>query len=242
VLGAALQGRREQALVATKVWAQAVPEGRRQIERALGYFGGHVDLYQVHNLVSWREYLPILEGLRDQGTVRAIGATHYQAGAFGELRRLMETGRIAAIQIPYNPLQCEVEREILPLAADLELGVVVMRPFAESALLRRPPSAGELAPLRAFGVATWAQALLKWSNPLRTILDVVGLLTNDTPSRHIGVEYPSALAAQAPHGVATDNNGVVRHGMRGVETYPALAERREGQVASVVACSSPRLV
>jgi aryl-alcohol dehydrogenase-like predicted oxidoreductase len=105
VLGAALHGRREQALVATKVWAQAVPEGRRQIERALGYFGGYVDLYQIHNLVSWREYLPILEGLRDQGTVRAIGATHYQASAFSELRRVMETGRIAAVQIPYNPLQ-----------------------------------------------------------------------------------------------------------------------------------------
>jgi diketogulonate reductase-like aldo/keto reductase len=82
-----------------------VPEGRRQIERALGYFGGYVDLYQIHNLVSWREYLPILEGLRDQGTVRAIGATHYQASAFSELRRVMETGRIAAVQIPYNPLQ-----------------------------------------------------------------------------------------------------------------------------------------
>jgi aryl-alcohol dehydrogenase-like predicted oxidoreductase len=87
VLGAALHRRREQALVATKVWAQAVPEGQRQIERALGYFGGHVELYQIHNLVSWREYLPILVGLRDQGRVRAVGATHYQASAFGELRR-----------------------------------------------------------------------------------------------------------------------------------------------------------
>ena len=162
VLGAALHGRRDQTLVATKVWAQAVPEGRRQIERALGYFGGFVDLYQIHNLVSWREYLPILEGLRDQGTVRAIGATHYSASAFGELRRVMETGRIAAIQIPYNPVQREVEREILPLAADLGLGVVVMRPFAEGALMRRQPSAQELAPLRPFGVTSWGQALLKW--------------------------------------------------------------------------------
>jgi aryl-alcohol dehydrogenase-like predicted oxidoreductase len=91
----------------------------------------------------------------------------------------METGRIAAIQIPYNPLQREVEHEILPLAADLRLGVVVMRPFAEGALMRRQPAAEELAPLRPFGVTSWAQALLKWSNPLRTILDVMGLITNE---------------------------------------------------------------
>jgi aryl-alcohol dehydrogenase-like predicted oxidoreductase len=48
LLGAALEGRRDRALVATKVWARSVEEGRRQIERALGYFGGRVELYQVH--------------------------------------------------------------------------------------------------------------------------------------------------------------------------------------------------
>jgi aryl-alcohol dehydrogenase-like predicted oxidoreductase len=74
----------------------------------------------------------------------------------------MQTGRVTAIQIPYNPLERDVERDILPLAADLGLGVVVMRPFAEGALLRRPPSVRDLEPLRAFGVTTWAQALLKW--------------------------------------------------------------------------------
>ena len=162
VLGAALQGQRDRALVATKIWAGTVAEGRAQAERALGFLGGRVDLYQIHNLVSWRDHLPRLEWLRAQGRVGAIGATHYSAAAFGELSQVMRSGRIAAIQIPYNPIEREVEREILPLAADLDLGVVVMRPFAEGALMRRPPAAADLAPLRPFGVTTWAQALLKW--------------------------------------------------------------------------------
>ncbi len=74
----------------------------------------------------------------------------------------MKAGRIGAIQVPYNPRERDVERTILPLAADLGLGVVVMRPLGEGSLLRRPPAQGALEPLRAFGAATWAQALLKW--------------------------------------------------------------------------------
>lgn len=162
VLGQTLQGRRAQALVATKVWTSSGSEGRAQASRAFQYFGGYIDLYQIHNLVNWREHLAMLEHLRDAGQVRAIGATHYSSSSFGELTQVMQTGRITAIQIPYNPLEREVEHTILPLAADLGLGVVVMRPFAQGALMHRPPSAAELAPLRPFGVTTWAQALLKW--------------------------------------------------------------------------------
>jgi aryl-alcohol dehydrogenase-like predicted oxidoreductase len=162
VLGAALGERRGAALVATKVWANAAVEGCAQAERALTFYAGYIDLYQIHNLLLWREQLALLERLRDEGKVRAIGATHYSSAAFGELRQVMETGRITAIQIPYNPLEREVERVILPLAAELGLGVVVMRPFGEGGLFRRPPPASALAPLRPFGVSTWAQALLKW--------------------------------------------------------------------------------
>src|SRR5205814_7519301 len=115
------------------------------------------DLYQVHNLVAWREHLVLLEEMKAAGKVRSIGATHYSSSAFDELRKVMLTGRIGAIQIPYNPLQREVERDILPLAADLGLGVVVMRPFAEGGLMRRQPSEADLQPFQQFGVTTWAQ-------------------------------------------------------------------------------------
>jgi aryl-alcohol dehydrogenase-like predicted oxidoreductase len=162
VLGQALADRRAQALVASKIRAGTLAEGRAQAARALTFFGGRVDLYQVHNLLAWREQLGLLEELHAAGQVRAIGATHYSAVAFGELAQVMRTGRITAIQIPYNPLQREVERAILPLAADLGLGVVVMRPFAEGALLRHPPPPAALAPLHPFGVTTWPQTLLKW--------------------------------------------------------------------------------
>jgi aryl-alcohol dehydrogenase-like predicted oxidoreductase len=162
VLGETLQGRRDKALIATKVWATTRSEGQAQIKKALAFFGNCIDLYQIHNLVNWLEHLAMLEGLHERGQVRAIGATHYSSSAFRELRQVMQTKRITAIQIPYNPLQREVEREILPLAADLNIGVVVMRPFAEGSLMRHVPSGEDLQPLKPFGVTTWGQALLKW--------------------------------------------------------------------------------
>ena len=162
VLGAALGGRRDRALIATKVWARSAAEGREQARRALGYFGGRIDLYQVHNLVNWREQLDLLERLKADGQVTAIGATHYDPSAFGALAEVMKTGRVTAIQIPYNPHERDVEQNILPLAADLELGVVLMRPLGEGSLLRRSPPAQDLKPFAPFGVRTWPQILLKW--------------------------------------------------------------------------------
>ena len=162
VLGRSLQAIRSESLVATKVWASSVAEGRRQIEHAITFFGGWVDLYQIHNLLAWREQLATLEALKERSLIRAIGATHYSPRAFDELATVINSGRVAAVQIPYNPLEREVERRILPLAAGLGLGVVVMRPFSEGSLLRTTRTEADLEPLHQFGVTTWPQALLKW--------------------------------------------------------------------------------
>jgi aryl-alcohol dehydrogenase-like predicted oxidoreductase len=162
VLGGTLQGRRQSAMIATKVWTSSISEGRAQMNRAFDFFGGRVELYQIHNLLNWRGHLETLEALKTSGKIDAIGATHYQASAFGELKTVMKTGRVTCIQIPYNPGEREVEREILPLAAELGLGVVVMRPLGQGRLARQHHSESELKPLAAFGIQTWAQALLKW--------------------------------------------------------------------------------
>jgi diketogulonate reductase-like aldo/keto reductase len=162
LLSEALRSRRAEAFVATKVWTPSPAEGQQQLDRALAWFGGRVDLMQIHNLVAWQEHLPMLERARDAGPVGLIGATHWSASAFAELATVMRTGRVQAIQIPYNPQEAAVEREILPLAEDLGIGVVVMRPFGEGGLLRADPGPDALAPLTPFGVHTWPQALLKW--------------------------------------------------------------------------------
>lgn len=137
VLGRALGEHRQDATVATKIWTSSATEARAQLADQLEFFGGHVELEQIHNLVAWRRHLPWLEEERAAGRLEFIGATHYAASAFEELEEVMRTGRIDAIQVPYNPHEREAERRILPLAAELDLGVIAMRPLGGGALTRR---------------------------------------------------------------------------------------------------------
>jgi aryl-alcohol dehydrogenase-like predicted oxidoreductase len=162
LLGRTVGARRNRALIATKIWTNHDGEAERQIERSLRYFGGHVDVYQVHNLLAWEKRVARLERLQSAGAAGIIGLTHYSPVAFPELRRAMDDPRIGAIQIPYSAEEREVEAEILPAAASRGLGVIIMRPLGQGRLIRRTVNDDALAPLRPFGVTSWSQALLKW--------------------------------------------------------------------------------
>jgi diketogulonate reductase-like aldo/keto reductase len=158
-LAAALANDRELARVATKIWSSSVEERRTQFRRQLGWFG-RVEVQQVHNLAAWREHVPWLERERDEGRINLLGVTHYSAGALGELAEAIRTGRFDTVQEPLNPRERACERELLPLAAELGVAVIVMRPLGQGGLVRRSPREQALAEL---GVESWPEALLKWA-------------------------------------------------------------------------------
>jgi aryl-alcohol dehydrogenase-like predicted oxidoreductase len=163
VLGDALEKHgRDRATVATKVWTSDDREAERQVEDALGFFGDRVELYQVHNLVAVEKRLDMLERFKEEGKVRAIGATHYSRSAFPALMDVMRSGRVDFVQVPYNAVEMTVTEEVLPLAQELGLGVIVMVPLGSGRLVRNAPSEEDLEALREFSVETWAQALLKF--------------------------------------------------------------------------------
>jgi diketogulonate reductase-like aldo/keto reductase len=161
-LVAALAGRREEATVLTKIGARSPEDARRQLADQLEWFG-RVDVQQIHNLVDWERHLPWLEAECGGGRIGKLGVTHYSPAAFGDLEHALKTRRFDTLQVPLNPRERTCEQTLLPLAAELGVAVIVMRPFGEGALLAREPTPEELTPLAEFGVTTWAQALLKWA-------------------------------------------------------------------------------
>ena len=162
-LGAALEDMRDASLVATKIWANSIEEGREQFDRQLQWYGGRVEVEQVHNLLLWREHLEWLREAQDAGSIGRLGVTHYQAGAFDRLAEAMRTNWFQVLQVPYNPWERECERELLPLAAELGIAVIAMRPLGGSGEDRRRRVELTAEQRSELGVESWAEALLKWA-------------------------------------------------------------------------------
>ena len=149
--------------LATKVWTTGKEEGVASMERSLARLETKkLDLMQVHNLVDARTQLGTLRSWKEQGRIRYLGITHYNSSAYPEVARLLRAEKVDFLQINYSLGEREAEREILPLARDRGVAVLVNRPFGGGDLFSRvrqkplPEWAAE------FDCQSWAQFLLKW--------------------------------------------------------------------------------
>ena len=149
--------------LATKVWTRGEAAGVAQMEDSLRLMRTkRIDLMQVHNLLDWRTHLKTLKHLQASGRLHHIGVTHYHASAYDELMDVIRTREFSFVQFNYSLAEREAERRLLPLCADLGLGVVINRPFSQGDLFPRvkgkplPPWASE------FDCTSWTQFFLKW--------------------------------------------------------------------------------
>jgi diketogulonate reductase-like aldo/keto reductase len=161
-LAAALEGRREHATVATKIWSPSVEEGRRHLERQVEWFG-RVDVEQVHNLVPGRSTCrgSSRRAKKDGSACSASRTTMRPPSTSSNALCGAGASRLSRCRSTRSSAGCEAR--LLPLAAELGVSVIVMRPLGEGSLVRRPPPDLELGPVREIGVRTWPQALLKWA-------------------------------------------------------------------------------
>lgn len=147
MLGKALASRRDNAIIATKVFFPPNEEINslgtsrlsimREVEGSLRRLGTDwIDLYQVH---SWDRSTPIEETLRTlddcvrQGKVRYIGLSNFAAWQIAKadgLARQLGTERFCSVQAYYSLVGRELEREILPAVRDLGLGTMIWSPLA----------------------------------------------------------------------------------------------------------------
>ena len=153
----------KQMFVATKVWTSGRDAGIRQMEESFHRLRvKKVDLMQIHNLIDYRSHLTTLRKWRDDGKIRYLGVTHYNAGAYAELARVLATEELDFVQLNYSIAERDAEERLLPLAAEKRIAVLANRPFAEGALFNHirgktlPPWATEI------GCTSWAQYFLKF--------------------------------------------------------------------------------
>ena len=156
-------GIQDKIFLATKVWTRGKENGIKSMERSMALLRAkRIDLMQVHNLVDVQTQLKTLREWKGQGRIRYLGITHYEAGAFADVEKIMRSEKLDFVQINYSLMEREAEERLLPLAHERGIAVIVNRPFGGGDLFSRarskplPDWAAEL------DCHSWAQFFLKW--------------------------------------------------------------------------------
>ncbi len=163
-------GATEKVFWATKV--NVAPRGggsadpraaRAQIERSFSYVGKEaIDLIQVHNLGDVPTQLAILKELKEEGRIRYTGVTFTGAHRYPDLADVMRREPLDFIGVDYAVDNTGAAKEILPLAQDRGIGVLVYVPFGRSRLWQRVRGREVPSWAAEFGARSWAQFFLKY--------------------------------------------------------------------------------
>lgn len=151
ILGKALEGRRDNVVVGTKVYHPMSDDpnqrgsSRRWITRAVEdslrrLQTDYLDLYQLHRPTpdtDIEEALSVLTDLVRAGKVRAIGTSTFPAADIVEAQWVAERRGLARFRVeqqPYSILNRAVEREVLPACERYGMGVAAWSPLAKGLL------------------------------------------------------------------------------------------------------------
>ncbi|HEX5153947.1 MAG TPA: aldo/keto reductase [Parafilimonas sp.] len=162
---------RSSLFMATKVWTSGEQSGIDQMNDSFHKMKTSViDLMQVHNLVDVKTHLKTLYQWKEQGRIRYIGITHYLPSYYGEMQQLIQKEKLDFIQCCYNIQTTDAEKQLLPLAKDKGVAVIVNRPFLEGALLQDVNGKSLPEWTKDSGITSWAQFFLKFilANPAVT--------------------------------------------------------------------------
>ncbi|MEO7414883.1 MAG: aldo/keto reductase [Opitutaceae bacterium] len=167
-LGDALRGRRDAAIVCTKIQPDRCyrEEVRRHCEASLARLKtDRIDLYMIHwplNPSSLRHYtndaqrlarppsieeaLHALDELRREGKVRHLGVSNFGVGQLDEAMALGVP--LVLNELPYNLLSRGIEPAVLPACARHGLGVLAYTPLAQGLLSGKFSNFDDLPPMR----------------------------------------------------------------------------------------------
>ncbi len=182
---------RRSLFVASKVDVVGKDAGIAQFEQTRKLYGREtLDLVQVFSLTDVDTHWPSLMEWKTEGWARYIGVTVSQASRHADLERFLGREKPDFVQMNYSITERQVERRLLPYAADRGVAIVINRPFMNGAYFDKLE--GQPLPEWAadFDCRTWAQFSLKYilANPQLTCV-----LTETADPQHMADNLATAL-------------------------------------------------
>lgn len=136
VLGKAVKGRRDKAIIATKVYTDCLhyDDVLAHCEASLKRMDtDYIDIYQIHwpsREIPHEETFRAFEKLKQDGKVRAIGVCNYGPGAMEEIKNY----HVVTNQLPYSLIWRLVEKGIVQKSVENNIAVWAYCPLAQGLL------------------------------------------------------------------------------------------------------------
>ena len=161
-------GNRRQIFLATKVTARSGTreEGIALLDNSFRMLRTEtLDLVQVHNLVGTAVLLPLLREQAAANKIRYVGITTSQDAQYAEMSNIMKSEALDFIQIDYSLGNRGAGDELLPLAADRGMAVLINLPFGgrrDGNLFSRVRGQELPGWANEIGAKSWGQLFLKY--------------------------------------------------------------------------------
>jgi aryl-alcohol dehydrogenase-like predicted oxidoreductase len=162
-------GTRERLFIATKVMAQGgnTEQGKSMVEESFRRLRvNRIDLLQIHNLAAVEAMMPVLQQLKHDGRIRYIGLTTSFTNQHAEMLAAMRAQPVDFIQIDYSIGNRAAASDILPLAQEKKIAVLLNVPFGgrRGANLLSKVANKPLPDWAAqIDAQSWAQLMLKYA-------------------------------------------------------------------------------
>jgi aryl-alcohol dehydrogenase-like predicted oxidoreductase len=133
-----------------------------------------IDLLQIHNLHGMEELMPHFKEYKAAGKIRYIGMSTSSDRQYEGISQAMRTHKPDFVQVDYSIGNRDAAGNVLPLAQELGLGVLINVPFGGRGRTLFPRVANTAVPewaTKELDVTTWAQFFLKYiiSHPAVTV-------------------------------------------------------------------------
>jgi diketogulonate reductase-like aldo/keto reductase len=148
---------------ATKVWTSGRQAGIKQMNESMQRMRrSTMDLIQVHNLVDWQTHLETLREWKKEGRIRYTGITHYQVSSHPQLAKIIEQEPVDFVQFNYSIATRHAEKNLLPLAMEKGVGVIINEPLEKGALFQKIRSKPLPSWATDYDIKSWASFFLKY--------------------------------------------------------------------------------